>query len=91
MSKYTIKQKDQAVKFALQSSSIALAAKQLNIPDSTLQDWVKEYRVRHQNNTRSDQPDLRKELTKKDKEIKKLKEELEILKKFQAFSAKIRR
>lgn len=91
MSKYTIEQKDQAVKFALQASSIALAAKQLNIPDSTLQDWVKEYRIRHQNNANLNQPNLHKELIKKDKEIKKLKEELEILKKFEAFSAKTRR
>jgi transposase-like protein len=91
MSKYTIEQKTNAVKFALESSSFAVAAKELNIPTSTLHDWVREHRLLTKNNSIVNNASIKKELAKKDKEIKKLKEELEILKKFEAFSAKVRR
>lgn len=90
MSKYTFEQKNKAVKFALQASSLASAANELNIPISTLHDWVREYRLLNQNNPTSNKSHIKKELAKKDKEIKKLKEELEILKKFKAFSIKTR-
>lgn len=88
MSKYTIEQKNNAVKFALRTSSISLAANELNIPISTLHDWVREYKLLNQNNPPFNKTDIKKEFAKKDKEIKKLKEELEILKKFKAFSVK---
>jgi transposase-like protein len=91
MSKYSIEQKDQAIKSALRTTSISLAASELNIPISTLHDWVREYRLLNPSKPISMQSDTKKELAKKDKEIKKLKEELEILKKFEAFSAKRRR
>ena len=90
MSKYTVEQKIKAVKFALQASSFAVAANELNIPTSTLHDWVREHRFLTNNST-ANNASIKKELAKKDKEIKKLKEELEILKKFEAFSAKTRR
>ena len=88
MSKYTIEQKNKAVKFALQSSSISLAANELNIPISTLHDWIREYRLLNKASSSFSNTDIKKELAKKDKEIKKLKGELEILKKFKAFSLK---
>jgi transposase-like protein len=91
MSKYTIEQKANAVKFALQAPSLGVAANELNIPLSTLHDWVKEHRLLGQSSSSDNKADIKKELAKKDKEIKKLKEELEILKKFEAFSAKTRR
>lgn len=95
MSKYTIEQKIKAVKFGLQASSLTSAAKELNIPITTLHDWVKEYKLLSQDNNspfaNKTDINIKNELAKKDKEIKKLKEELEILKKFKAFSAKTRR
>lgn len=91
MSKYLIDQKNKAVKFALKASSITLAANELNIPISTLHDWVRDHRLLNQASSSRDKTDIKKECAKKDKEIKKLKEELEILKKFKAFSIKTRR
>ena len=91
MSKYTIEQKNKAVKFALQAPSLGVAANEFNIPTSTLHDWVRDHRFLTQNSSTLNKADIKKELAKKDKEIKKLKEELEILKKFEAFSAKTHR
>lgn len=87
MSKYTIEQKNKAVKYALQASSLSIAANELNIPTSTLHDWVREHRLL---NSTVNKTSTHQELLNKDKEIKRLKEELEILKKFKAFSAKKR-
>jgi transposase-like protein len=90
MSKHTTEQKNKFVKYALQASSLSSAAKELNIPTSTLHAWVREHRLLRQGNSISSKADIniKKELTKKNKEIRKLKEELEILKKFKAFSVK---
>lgn len=90
MSKYTINEKLKAIEFASKAQSIKQAARELDIPDSTLHDWIKEHKLLNISMPQLKDYKMEKELKKKDKQIKRLKEELEILKKFEAYSAKYR-
>lgn len=83
---YTLEEKLECVEFAMQHQSISQAAKELQIPNSTLHDWVKEHRNLINDNNQSHS--LIKTVKKLNKEINFLKRDIDILKKFDAYFAK---
>ena len=80
---HTREYRENAVRLTrLPGRSIAAVALELGIPGWKLRNWVKESKEQLERSSEVD------ELIKKDKEIARLKEELEILKKAAAYFAK---
>ncbi|MDD1609480.1 MAG: transposase [Methylococcaceae bacterium] len=87
--KYTAEYKDNAVKRANESSNVAETARELGIKPNTLYNWVYQFSQR----TNPDKPErtdehLYDELKQLRKEVARLKEERDILKKAAAYFAR---
>lgn len=82
---YTEEFKKGAIRLALKSPSIAGAAKALVVPEGTLNTWLRKTTNSKQNKNNIENVDLSEELKNLRKEIARLKEEKEILKKFATF------
>ena len=87
--KYTAEYKDNAVKRANESSNVAETARELWIKPNTLYNWVYQFSQR----TNPDKPErtdehLYDELKQLRKEVARLKEERDILKKAAAYFAR---
>lgn len=90
--RYTEEFINEAIKLALSSPSITGTAKSLGIPDATLHTWVKTKSVNNKKNnnninSKSDVNNLLEENRKLHKELARLKQEKEILKKAAAYFA----
>ena len=90
--KYTKEFKQEAVQLALKSPSIVATAKELGIPAATLHTWIndlkKQGKLNHANETTSkDMAALIEENRRLYKELCRVKEEKEILKKATAYFA----
>lgn len=84
--RYTEEFISEAIKLALSSPSITGTAKSLGIPDATLHTWVKTKSINNKKNknninSKSDVNNLLEENRKLHKELARLKQEKEILKK----------
>ena len=77
-----------AIKLALRSSSIKNTAKELGIPSSTLHTWIKLSGCSNKEGKNTNIIDLTEELKNLRKEVAKLREEKEILKKAAAYFAR---
>lgn len=87
--KYTAEFKENAVKRANESNNIAQTARELGIKENTLYNWIHKYSrpVETPKTTRSDEH-LYDELKRLKKEVARLTEERDILKKAAAYFAK---
>lgn len=90
MSKYDKSFKDEAVKLALTSTqSIAQTARDLGIKDGNLYNWISRAKSNSETTDSSGSNlNLADELNRLRKEVARLKEEREILKKFATFCVK---
>lgn len=80
---YTREFQESAVRLSKRSGrTIASVAQELNIPAWKLRNWIKDSKEKLERSSDVD------ELIKRDNEIKRLKEEIEILKKAAAYFAK---
>jgi transposase len=86
--KYTVEFKQEAVKLALKSHSIAAVAKELGIPVASLHTWINKFKKSNPNATKAApqeaEPDIAalvEENRRLHKELALAKEEKEILKK----------
>lgn len=84
---YTTEFKEEAISLALRSPSISGTAKDLGIPEATLHGWIRNQTQQSQK-LHPEQLDIGDELKKLRKEIARLREEKEILKKAAAYFAK---
>ena len=84
---YTNEFKKDAISLALRSPTIKSAAKNLGIPEGTLNSWIRAA-TRKEGAANNNGRELAEELKKLRKENARLKEEREILKKFATFIAK---
>jgi transposase len=80
---YTLEFRESAIRLSKQPGrTVASVAEELNIPAWKLHSWIKNSKVKLERTSDVD------ELIKRDNEIKRLKEEVEILKKAAAYFAK---
>jgi transposase-like protein len=88
--RFTAEFKQEAVRLCRQGDrSIGQVAQELDLTDSALRNWVKQYEVDHGNDaTGALTTDEKEELRKLRREVRVLREEREILKKAAAFFAK---
>ncbi len=77
-----------AIKLALRSASISGTAKELGIPEGTLHTWIRSASKANKIDKNTNAVDLTEELHKLRKEVARLKEEKEILKKAAAYFAR---
>lgn len=84
---YTQEFIDEAVSLALSSPSVTEVAKSLGIPDSTLHTWLKAKGALKKSSKNKDYADLFDENRKLHRELAKLRQEKEILKKAAAYFA----
>ena len=87
--KYSAEFKENAVKRANESSNVAQTARELGIKENTLYNWVYHYNCRAQSDkvVRTDEH-LYDELKRLKKEVARLTEERDLLKKAAAYFAK---
>ena len=84
---YTEEFIEEAIKLALSSPSISGTAKSLGIPEGTLHTWLQSRGKSKKSNKKKNYDDLYQENRKLNKELAKLKQEKEILKKAAAYFA----
>ena len=82
---YTEEFKKDAIRLALKSPSITGAAKDLGVPEGTLNTWLRRATNSKQDKNNIENVNLSEELKSLRKEVARLKEEKEILKKFATF------
>jgi len=85
---YTADFQKDAIKLALRSASISSTAKELGIPVGTLHTWLKNLRDTNNGDKIAKKTDLTEEVHNLRKEIARLREEKEILKKAAAYFAR---
>lgn len=89
MSKYDKSFKDEAIRLALTSpQSIAQTARDLGIKEGSLYNWVSQAKANTTPDGKIGNLDLNEEVHRLRKEVARLKEEREILKKFATFCVK---
>ena len=84
---YTNEFKEEAISLALRSPSISGTAKDLGIPEATLHGWIR-HKTKQSPKLAPEQINIHDELKNLRKEIARLREEKEILKKAAAYFAK---
>jgi len=84
---YTEEFISEAIKLALSSPSVSGVAKSLGVPDSTMHTWMKSRGKSKKSFKKKNYDDLYQENRKLNKELAKLKQEKEILKKAAAYFA----
>ncbi len=84
---YTNEFKEEAIRLALRSPSITGTAKDLGIPEATLHGWIRN-KTKESSKSNLEQINIHDELKNLRKEIARLREEKEILKKAAAYFAK---
>ena len=85
---YTEDFQNNAIKLALRSASISGTAKELGIPVGTLHTWLRNANNADRNHGNTNTVDLTEEVHKLRKEVARLREEKEILKKAAAYFAR---